>query len=799
VECHTSYSDAGATAFDSDQGDITGDMITAGVGAVDVNTVGDYPITYTVTDNANTTVQEVRIVQVRDNTIPVLTRTGPATVTHECSTEYLDLGATATDTCDLNIDDLDIIVDNPVSETTQPGDYTVTYTVTDASGNDTSVTRTVQVRDATIPVLTLIGGSTVQHECGTAYNDLGASAADTCDGDITALIVVNNPVNANSDSGDYTVTYDVLDASNNAAVQISRTVQVRDTIRPVITLNGTAVVAVNVGNPYTEQGATANDVCDGSLTTSILTTGSVNVNVPNDYFIRYNVTDTAGNPAVEVVRTVRVQGLTDPPTILDQPDSLTVNYGASAQFSIVAASPVAFTYRWTRNNVDISDSAKYSGTTTATLTVSNCANADEADYRCRVTNIFGNATSDPATLTVLDPAIVTQPASQTVPGGSTVNFTVGAVGSGTLQYQWFFDGDPVSNNAKYSGATTATLTLIDAQNPDEGEYVVTVTGADGTLTSEVALLEVGNPAIITNPVDVTLDPGDNATFQVIAQGTPPLLYRWRKNGVNLTNTGRYSGTNTSILTITGCTEADEAAYDCVVVGIEIVVSDDARLFVNDPPVLGPIVASPVSAVLAPGANGTLTILVQGGTPPFTYQWKKDGQDILTKSVVNGTAPVLNVTNAQESDEGQYTCVVTNSAGSATSAPRQLSVGLTIFTDLADQFAEDGTPFTWPVGVGGGIGNLVFVWSKEDGNNVLQPISDGGGLTGTQTDVLNFNPVAFTDSGRYQVQVSDNFDSVTSRIARLTVVSELPVAGGLGLALAAGAAALLGAAATRRKK
>ena len=796
VECVDTYTDQGATAFDDDQGDITVDMTT--VSNVDQNAIGTYQVTYTVTDNAFTTVQEVRTVNVVDTTPPVITVLGDPVVTHECSTPYTDAGATASDICAGDIT-ARIITDNPVDENTYTGTYTVTYTVTDDGNNTTVATRTVNVVDTTIPVLTLNGASTVNHECGTVYNDLGAFASDTCDGDITVLIDVNNPVSDLNDTGTYTVTYDVLDAANNAAVQITRTVNVVDTLRPVITLVGSQVVAVPQFTPYVEQGANAADTCDG--TDTVVITGTVNTNVAGSYFIQYNAVDTNGNVAVEVVRTVLVQGTNSPPLILQQPQDLTVNYSATAQFVVVASSPplAPMTYRWSRNGVDISDNAKYSGTTTDTLTINNAANSDEANYAVRVTNSNGPTNSSPAALTVIDPAIIQQPQDRTVIAGTTVQFITVAVGSGTLQYQWFFDGTPIANSAKYSGTQTGTLSLTDAQNSDEGEYFCQVTGADGMVESEHALLDVGNPAIITNPVGLTIDPGDTATFNVTAQGTPPLLYRWRKNGVNLVNGGRFSGVNTTQLTITNCIESDEGAYSCIVIGQEIVISDDAPLRVNDPPVLGPIALNPVSGVLSPGASGTLTILIAGGTPPFTFQWSKDGQPVLTKNLTGGTQQVLSVTSASEADEGVYTCTVTNSAGSVTSEPAQLSVGLTIFADLGDRNAEEGLPFLWSVGVGGGTGNLDFVWYKFDGNDVPQPLSDGAGLSGTATDVLNFTPVDLADQGFYRVEVSDSLDTVTSRKAFLRVVTELPLAGGLGIALTAGIASLLGAAALRRKK
>lgn len=80
-----------------------------------------------------------------------------------------------------------------------------------------------------------------------------------------------------------------------------------DITSPVITLKGSATVTLDLGDTYTDAGATANDDSDGDLTTSIVTTGTVNTDQVDTYTIKYNVTDAAGNTATEVTRTVYVQ------------------------------------------------------------------------------------------------------------------------------------------------------------------------------------------------------------------------------------------------------------------------------------------------------------------------------------------------------------------------------------------------------------------------------------------------------------------------------------------------------------
>jgi uncharacterized protein YkwD len=82
-----------------------------------------------------------------------------------------------------------------------------------------------------------------------------------------------------------------------------------DTIAPVITLNGLSNIHIIQGGNYTEAGATAVDNIDGNLTSDIVIAGdTVDTNTPfgTTFTITYNVFDTAGNGAIEAIRTVSI-------------------------------------------------------------------------------------------------------------------------------------------------------------------------------------------------------------------------------------------------------------------------------------------------------------------------------------------------------------------------------------------------------------------------------------------------------------------------------------------------------------
>lgn len=100
-----------------------------------------------------------------------------------------------------------------------------------------------------------------------------------------------------------------------------------------------------------------------------------------------------------------------------------------------------------------------------------------------------------------DPAITAQPTNRRTVAGGTASFTVAATGSSAVSYQWKRDGVNLVNGGDISGATSATLTIANAQAADAGIYTVGVTNLAGGLLSAPARLRVLTPAEFANALD----------------------------------------------------------------------------------------------------------------------------------------------------------------------------------------------------------------------------------------------------------------------------------------------------------
>ena len=182
----------------------------------------------------------------------------------------------------------------------QPGVYVLTYTAKDSSGNQAvPVNRTVTVVDTTAPIITLIGDALISIKQGDAFNDPGSVVTDAETG---LQAVVSGVVDINTVAV-YTLTYDVTDSSGNVATSVIRTVEVKDPIdltAPVFTLNGSSFMTLEVGENFTDPGASATDAVDGNRNVSI--SGTVDTSKLGIYTLTYTATDLSGN-SVKATRT----------------------------------------------------------------------------------------------------------------------------------------------------------------------------------------------------------------------------------------------------------------------------------------------------------------------------------------------------------------------------------------------------------------------------------------------------------------------------------------------------------------
>lgn len=424
------------------------------------------------------------------------------------------------------------------------------------------------------------------------------------------------------------------------------------------------------------------------------------------------------------------------PSITAQPQSRTNVAGTSAAFSTIATGTAPLSYQWQLNG------ANNAGATGSSLTLANVQASDAGNYSVVVTNVAGSVTSAVAVLTVvIPPAITAPPQSQTNVAGTTANFSVTAIGTGPLTYQWQFNG------GNMAGATTTSVTLNNVQSTNAGSYAVVVTNAAGSVTSALATLTVWVPPGITaQPQNRTNVLATTATFSVAASGTTPLSYQWQFNGANIASAAN------PLLTLTNIQVSDAGGYSVVVTNVAgAITSSVASLTVLVPPT---ITAQPQNST---NAIGTTTIFSgnASGTTPLSYQWQFNGA-----SLPDATAMPLMLSNVQPGNAGNYSVIVTNIAGAATSAVATLTIIAPPSITVQPQSHTNVAYVTTALGAAAsGTPPLTYQW-RFNGRNIPN-------ATGPNLILTNPQP---TDAGSYTLVVTNSAGAVTSAVATLTVIT-----------------------------
>ena len=180
-----------------------------------------------------------------------------------------------------------------------------------------------------------------------------------------------------------------------------------------------------------------------------------------------------------------------------------------------------------------------------------------------------------------------------------------------------------------------------------------------------------------------------------------------------------------------------------------------------------ITTQPQSMIFTNGAAASFAVSVSG-TPPFFYQWQENGVNLTDGGNLSGsTTSNLDFSTTSSNDAGSnnnYTVIIENAYGSVTSRVATLvAFAPAITTQPQNLIISNGTSVTFSAPTSG-TGPLYYQW-QFDGTN----LGDGGDISGSTTSSLTLSAAAASNGGSYTLVVTSSWGSVTSSVAKLTLI------------------------------
>ena len=537
--------------------------------------------------------------------------------------------------------------------------------------------------------------------------------------DATNSVLTISPVSA-TNTGTYTV--EVTGGCRNATNSATLTVNPPTTATPLANQNACpsnnvtfATVASGVG-PFTYQwlhqgtniiGATSNTLALLNVTTNdagtytVIVSGLCNA-VTNSATLSLN----ASGSATPLVSLVKCPGNT-----------------ATFFTDVTGTGPFQFTWR--------KDGNVLVGETNNSLTLTNLVLTNAGVYSVEVQGACNGAGSS-ATLVMNTNTTATPLINSAACPGSNAVFSTVIEGTGPFAILWRKDG------VEIPGQTNTSLALSNVTVSDDGVYSVEITGECNSVTNS-ATFTVSEQPVLTPLLNVTSCPGSSVTFSTVVSGTGPFAFLWRSNGVEL------PGVTSNVLVLTNISAASAATYSVEVISACGAATNSATLTLNDLTTASPLSDQAVCA----GFPATFTT-VPGGTGPFSFVWRRNGQLLPGETNAMLSIPIL-TTN----DAGDYAVEVYGACNSVTNHATLNVNALTTATPVNGATICAGDSVTLST-IPGGTGPFSFAWRRNG-----QPIANA-----TNASLVLSNTLA-TDSGTYSVEVTGLCNSVTNT-ATLTV-------------------------------
>ena len=681
--------------------------------AVEPFALGNTTVTWTVTDGSGNTQTATQVVTVTDSQKPTITAPVVVTVSSDagkCTASGVTLGTPVTaDNCSV------ASVSNNSTEPFALGNTTVTWTVTDGSGNTQTATQVVTVTDNQKPTITApaaVSVSSDEGKCTASGVTLGTPVtADNC-----SVASVTNDAVQPFVLGNNTVTWTVTDGSGNTQTA-TQVVTITDNQKPTITAPAAVSVSSDEGK-CTASGVTLGSPVTGdNCSVASVTSDAVQPFALGNTTVTWTVTDGSGNTqtATQVVTVTDSQK----PTIT-APVAVTVSSDAGK----CTASGVTLGTPVTADNCSVASVSNNStepfalGNTTVTWTV---------------TDGSGNTQTATQVVTVTDnqKPTITAPAAVSV-SSDEGKCTASGVVLGTPVTADNCSIASVTNNAAEPfalGNTTVTWTVTDGSgNIETATQVVTVTDNQKPTITAPAAVSVSSDEGKCTASGVTLGSpvtGDNCSVaSVTSDAVQPFALGNTTVTWTVTDGSGNTQTATQVVTVT------DSQKPTITAPVAVTVSSDAGKCTASGVTLG----TPVTA-----DNCSVASVSNNSTEPFAL-----GNTTVTWTVTDGSGNTQTATQVVTVTDNQKPTITAPAAVSVSSDEGKCTasgvvLGTPVTADncsIASVTNNAAEPFA--------LGNTTVTWTVTDGSGNIETATQVVTITDNQKPTITA-PAAVTVS------------------------------------------------------
>ncbi|GAA6096931.1 peroxidasin homolog [Tachysurus ichikawai] len=264
--------------------------------------------------------------------------------------------------------------------------------------------------------------------------------------------------------------------------------------------------------------------------------------------------------------TLRYFGTPSRPSFVIQPQNTEVLLGESVTLECSATGQPQPRVTWTRGDRSaLPSSPRISITPSGGLYIQNVNQADGGQYTCYASNNIDTIDATAYIIVQAVPQFTVTPQDQTVLEGHTVDFPCEATGNPEPFITWTRSGSPLQVDGRHVILSTGTLRISRVAPHDQGQYECQAVNPVGSVRAAVQLniQQRVTPVFTNTPRDMTVESGNDVQIPCSAHGEPTPVITWNKDGIQVTESGKFHINPDGYLEVKDVGLADGGRYECV--------------------------------------------------------------------------------------------------------------------------------------------------------------------------------------------------------------------------------------------